>query len=76
MAEIINFPGITRLDLDPQRVLSSALEDGLEAVIVLGLDKDGAFYFASSAPDSPEVLWFLRKAEHKLMQMEDELEGG
>lgn len=68
-AEIVNFNGITKLDLPPERVLSSAVAADLDAAIVVGWDKEGEFYFASSYAAGPEVLWLLEIARTKLLKI-------
>lgn len=74
MGEVIRGRFITTLKTSPDRAIEAAAEYGLESVVILGLDKDGDFYFASSEPGTADTLWFLEKARHKLMQMEDHLE--
>lgn len=71
-AEIIELQNITSLDLPPERILRGASEADLSAVIVIGYDKDGGEYFASSIADGPEVLWALERAKLRLMQTVDD----
>lgn len=68
-AEVVNFTGITSLDLPPDRVLESALAAKLDAVVLIGWDKDGEFYFASSYANGPETLWLLEGAKAKLIKI-------
>lgn len=70
MTEVVRFPGITRLDLDPDVVLREALEK-LEGVVIIGYAKDGAEYFASSYADGETAVWLLERAKFKLMQIAD-----
>ena len=60
---------ITTLDVDSQRVLQAALDAEVKEVVVIGLSKDGDFYFASSQASGPEVLWVLEKAKNKLLNV-------
>lgn len=76
MAEIVSFPGITKLDVPVERILDKARTANLSEVVVIGTDSDGDFYFASSQAGGHDVLWLLERAKHKLMQISDELEGG
>lgn len=69
MADVLEFNGVTRLKLDPQRVLSKALDAGLTSVVVIGYDEKGDFYFASTEPDGPSVLWDLEKAKQMLLNV-------
>lgn len=68
MAKIIIFPGITKLDIPPERIVAKINEESLSEVVVLGWKPDGSFYFASSIADGGDVLWLLRTAEIKLLQ--------
>lgn len=71
MDNVVKFPGITRLDVDPERVLEAALGQ-LEGVVVLGLTKDGEEeYFASSYADGGTVMWLLERCKKKLLEAWD-----
>jgi hypothetical protein len=68
---VIPFGGITRLDIDPDRVLSSAVGK-LECVVVVGLGKDGEEYFASSMADGADALWYLERCKKMLLDIAGE----
>lgn len=69
-ADILRFNGITRLPLDPKQVLERALEGGdLKSVIIVGYTQEDKFWFASSDPDGPSVLWDLEKAKRALLNV-------
>lgn len=68
---VITLPVITRLDLDPQRVLEGALEAGLTGVVILGYDAAEEEYFAASYADGGDVLWLLERLKMKLLRMPD-----
>lgn len=71
MSNVVKFPGITRLDMDPERVLEAAV-GRLEGVVVLGLTKDGEEeYFASSYADGGTVMWLLERCKKKLLEAWD-----
>lgn len=70
-AEVVRFPGITCLDLPPDRLLEEALGK-LESVVILGETKDGEEYFAFSLGSAPEILWLMERAKHSLMTFADE----
>lgn len=72
-AEIVRFPGITKLDLDPDLILNAAIGK-LQSVVVLGFDNDGNEYFAASYSDGADAVWHARRLEHKLMKIADELQ--
>lgn len=65
---IIRFPGVTRLDIDPNQVLEEAIGK-LEGVVIAGCDKDGNHYFASSYADGGEMLWLLEACKKRLMEI-------
>lgn len=67
-AQILDFNGITCLDLDPDRVLSKALGQ-LEGAVVIGYDHEGDLYVASSYADGGDMLWALEQAKRKLLEM-------
>jgi hypothetical protein len=67
-AQIIDFTGITSLDLDPDRVLAKA-QGQLKGVVVLGYDQDGEFYAASSYADGGDMLWLLEICKKKLLEV-------
>lgn len=68
--EVINFPGVTRLNLPPDRLLEGA-KGQLEQVIVIGYDLDGQEYFASSHADGGDVLWLLERCKLHLLRQAD-----
>ena len=59
---------LTSLDIPPDRVLLSAV-GALKSVCIVGRDKDGNLYVASSIADGPELLWDLQKATQKLLNV-------
>lgn len=63
------FPGITKLDMDPDIILSKALEAGLKEVVIVGTRDDGELFFAGNLSSGPEVLWLLEEAKQRLMNM-------
>jgi hypothetical protein len=73
MSDVVKFTGISTLPIDPDKVLEEAV-GRLELAIVVGADRDGNFYFASSEVDGAEVTWWLERAKYKLMQVVDKLE--
>lgn len=56
---VVNLDIVTSKDLDPQRVLIGAINHNLEGVVVIGYDKQGYNYFASSYADGGTVLWLM-----------------
>lgn len=70
---VVNFTGITRLDISVDRVLEAALKEGMSEVVITGFDADGDEYFASSQASGADVLWHLERAKHRLMTCTDDL---
>lgn len=68
-------PVITRQGLPADRILANAF-GALHDVVIVGLDWDGEFYFASSVPDSGFVLWLLEKGKSELFRMEQRITEG
>lgn len=61
---------VTRLKLPVDRVLEGA-KDRLDDVVIMGYDKDGELYFASTYADGGEVLWLLEKCKIALLDAEE-----
>ena len=71
MGDVVEFCGVTRLDIDPDRLLNAA-EGNVETVVIIGYDKNGDFYFSSSKADGAEVLWLMELTRKALMEVGDE----
>lgn len=59
-------------DVKADNVLQTAINEGLQNVIVIGWNADGDFYFSSSYSDGPETLWLLAQAQRQLLQAGEE----
>lgn len=62
---------LTKLDLSPDLVLNEA-KGHLDEVVLIGTDKDGLYYFASSIADSRKSLWLVEN--FKLMLLSEDPE--
>lgn len=71
--KVVDLPCVTTLPIPPEKILRRALREGLSDVVVIGYDKEGGEYFASSEPDAAEVLYMLVRAQHRLMRTVDRL---
>jgi hypothetical protein len=69
--KVVNFPGVTRLDLPADRVLEGATGE-LDQVVVIGYHKDGSEYFASSIADGGTVNWLLDRMKLSLLEVPDD----
>ena len=56
----------TTLDIPVERVLAGASD--LSRVMVLGWEKGGDMYFASSFSDKAQLLWLLECAKQEVME--------
>ena len=63
----------SRHDLDPEDVLRCALNEGLSEVVIVGFDKEGREYFASSLADGGDAVWHLNRGIYRLMRIADEI---
>lgn len=71
MGTVVSFDGVTRLDIDPERILESA-KGRLSGVVIVGYTKDGdEEYFASSIADGADVLWLLERSKKALLEIVD-----
>ncbi len=66
MGEVVDLNVVTRLNLDPDRVLNAAAGE-LQQVIIMGYTKDGDEYFASSISDGPDCLWLIERLKMQLL---------
>ena len=69
--KIVNFFGVTRLDLPADQILESALGK-LKSAIVIGYTSDGEEYFASSIADGGEVVWLIERMKLQLLRVVEE----
>jgi hypothetical protein len=69
MSNVILFNGITKLDLEPDMVLENT-KGKLKGVILIGYDKEGEEYFASTYADGGDVLWLLERMKLSLLNVE------
>ena len=73
MSNVIPLGCITKLDIPVDRVLEEAKEK-LDTCILIGYDKWGDLYFASTVSDGGDVLWLLEKAKQALMNVDQQEE--
>lgn len=71
MGKVIQFTGITKLDLDPDVILENN-KGVLEGVVIMGWDKEGKEVFASSYADGGTVLWLAERMKKLLLEVDDE----
>lgn len=74
MTNVLPFTGETKGPVGPRAVAEGAAE--LESILVLGWDKQGQFYIASSSPDVGELLLLTKLGERQIMNQLDEETAG
>lgn len=76
MGGVVDLDVVTSLDIPVERILRRATEADLDTAIVIGWDKEGELYFATSVSSGPEVLWLLEKTKANLLVAgEDDAQG-
>lgn len=65
-AKVFDFTGITKLDMDPDRILEKA-KGKLQGVIVIGFDNEGEFYGATSYADGGNAIWLLELCKKRIL---------
>lgn len=70
MSNVVELDLITTLPQDPDRLLAKAIGQ-LARVLIIGVDKDGAEYFASSEADGGTCIWDMERAKLKLLRLAD-----
>ncbi|AUV61766.1 hypothetical protein FDJ28_gp20 [Pseudomonas phage Bjorn] len=63
MGDVIQLKRMTIGRVDPLRICEAAQERGFEEIILIGVDKDGEPYLATSTGDAAKVLWYLENAK-------------
>lgn len=71
MTNVVQFPGDTTVNIEPNAVLDAAMVANLSEVVVVGMGDDGSFYFASSEGNGANTLWLLAQAQRILLEMGD-----
>ena len=70
-ANVEQWDGVTSLSISPATILVGTHNADLECVVVVGMTKDGAEYFASSHSDAAESIFYLQRGIHKLNRIID-----
>lgn len=71
MAEVVRFPGITRIPDDPSVALEKAKYWGMSRVVIVGWDADGALIFGGSHSELAETMLLLELAKKRLLETVD-----
>jgi len=65
---IVDFRGVTFLDMPPERIICRAEKHNFQDILILGYDDKGEFVFLSSKADGGDVLWLLELAKKLLLE--------
>jgi len=68
MGELISFRGITKHDINPDMMLENT-KGKLQHVVIMGVDHDGEYHFASSMADGGDILWMMEELKHRLFDV-------
>ena len=68
MSNVIPLGNVTRLDIPAETILEAA-KGNLDSVVLMGYDKDGELYFASSIADGGDALWLIEKLKQQLLDV-------
>lgn len=63
---VVQFPGATTVDLSAGAVLKMAMEEKLDMVVVMGWDKDGNEYLASTTSDARTIIFLADRVKWKM----------
>lgn len=66
-AKIIQFPGVTKVEISVDDLLEKAKLWGMKKVVVIGLDDDGDLCFGGSFSDVPLINFILDKAKFSML---------
>lgn len=68
MADVLNFPGPTLLDIPAETILQNALNANLVSVIVIGETSDGEIFHATSSGSIAELLLAIEIFKAEIMR--------
>lgn len=71
MSNVVQFPGVTRLNLDPDITLES-LKGKLSGFVVAGYTPEGEEFFASTYADGGDALWLAERFKLQLLRQVDQ----
>lgn len=67
--KLLTFSGKTSNDIEARKVLEAAIGK-VTAVLLIGEDTNGKWYFASSVGDKREMLWWIEEFKQRLLSGE------
>lgn len=73
---VVPLGGWTRMDVPVLNVLEGAARADLDGLFLIGYDKTGDIYMASSYADGGNLLWLLAQAERRLLAVAERITKG
>ena len=71
MQDVVYLDGDDQEDgLTANSVLEGALESGLSDVLLVGVDDEGGWYYATSDPDITHIVFAIERFKQFIMQFE------
>jgi len=67
---VVQFPGVTLHDLDPDDILEAA-KGKLSRVLILGYTTDEEEFLAASFADGPTAIWLMERLKLQLLDIVD-----
>lgn len=71
-SNVVPFTGVTKADLPVEYILERARDAEMAECVVVGFDRDGNEYFASSRADAAQVIYHLQRAIWSLNRIIDQ----
>lgn len=69
MSNVIQFPGETCLDCEPELVLDMAKKWGMTQCIIIGFDAAGELQFGGSTSDAGNIMLMLESAKYDFIKI-------
>jgi hypothetical protein len=67
-ADVVRFPGSTKVDVPAKNVIDGAVAADLKEAIIIGRHQDGTAFYASSLGDAGHILLELEKCKKMIME--------
>ena len=65
---IVQFPGETTQDLDPNEILKNTIDENLDRVMVLGWNEDGGLWLSSSFSKVSEMVLLIELCKKVIVE--------
>jgi hypothetical protein len=72
---VVELKLLTTINLPPERILNAALEADLAALVIVGYDKNGEYYFHSSIPHGATINWLLDQCKKRIIDEPSDMRG-